>query len=189
MGAETSKTYYIYFDILENGPKSAPLYYSTLKNGGIIVLPLGGAISVVYKIGGNEYEIARIREADGEIDYLKPPLGSPLVDGGESFLGFKKKEGMLEGGVVSIAGGPLRYDIEFHFKPREPESAVSYSDYRYTFYYVSNGREVRARFGQRWAASQSFVPQYLEAEWPVAFGIQGKIPGRLERMERMAAWA
>ena len=180
MDADTSKTYYVYFDSLENGPKSSPCYYNTMENGGILVLPVGGYISVIYKIEGSEYETARIDEATGEMGYLKPPFGSPLVDGEGSFLGFKKKEGMFEGGVVSITGGPLRYNIKFHFEPKAPESAVVFSDYCYTFYYVSNGREVRTRFGNRWAASQGFIPQHHEAEWPGAFGMQGENPGRLE---------
>jgi hypothetical protein len=180
MDADTSKTYYVYFDSLENGPKSCPGYYNTMKNGGILILPAGGFFSVIYKIGGREYETARIDEATGEIGYLKPPFGSPLIDGEGSFLGFKMKEGMFEGGAVSITGGPIRYRLDFHYEPRAPKSAIAYSDYGYTFYYVSNGQEVRTRFGNRWAASQCFFPQYHGAEWPEAFGIQGENPGRLE---------
>jgi hypothetical protein len=160
MDADTSKTYYVYFDILENGPKSPPRYYNTRKNGGILVLPFGGYISVIYKIGGNEYETARINEANGEIGYLRPPFGSSLIDGEGSFLGFKKKEGMFERGEVSITGGPLRYNIKLHYEPRAPKSAVVFSDYCYTFYYVSNGQEVRTKFDNKWAASQGFIPQH-----------------------------
>jgi len=178
MEADTSKTYYVYFDVLENGPKQAPRYYDAMENGGMLVLPFGAHISVVYKIDGSEYEVARINQATGGIDYLKPPLGSPLIDGGGTFLGLKTEEGMFEGGVVSITGGPLRYRIEFHYEPKAPESAIAYSHYVYTFYCVSNGREVRTKFGHRWAASQSFVPQSQGAAWPATFGIQVEDPGR-----------
>jgi hypothetical protein len=180
MEAEASRTFYVYFDTLENGPKQPPSYFDTRENGGILALPLGDHISVVYKIGGSEYEVARLNEANGGIDYLKPPLGSPLIDSGGAFLGLKTKAGILEGGVASITGGPIRYRIELRYEPREAKSAISYSDYVYTFYYVSNGREVRTKFGHRWAASQSFVPQYQGAECPGEFGIQVEIPGRLE---------
>ena len=180
MDAETSKRYYVYFDILENGPKPPPRYYDTMKNGGILAVPLGGHISVVYKIGGQDYETARIDEATGEIGYLKPPFGSSLIDGQGSFLGFKKKAGMFEGGVVSITGGPLRYYIKFHYEPRAFQSAIDYSDYCYTFYYVSNGQEVRIKFDNKWTASHSFFSQDHGAEWPGAFGLLGENPGRLE---------
>ena len=175
MAAGTSKTFYVYFDTRENGPKSPTRYYSTMENGGILVLPVGGHISVIHKMEGREYETVRIDESSGEIDFLKPPLGSLLVDGRGSFLGFKKPAGKVDGRAVSISGGPLRYSVDFHLEPGAEESAVSYSNYRYTFYYASNGQGVRARFSQRWAASQAFIPQRTGAEWPLAFGMRAGI--------------
>jgi hypothetical protein len=187
MAAGTSKTYYVYFDTLENGPKQPPRYYSTLESGGILVLPFGDHVSVVFKIGGSEYEVARISEASGGIDYLKPPLGSALIDGEGAFLGFER-QGVFEGGVTSITGGPIRYRLAFHYRPVAPESAVAYSDHVYTFYYVSGGREVRTKAGHRWAASRSFVPGGQGAERPGAFAIQFGDPGRtLDTFFRAAA--
>jgi hypothetical protein len=64
MEAWSSKTYYVYFDSLENNPKSPPSYYNKMEDVGILVLPTGDHISVICKIGDTEYETAKIDEME-----------------------------------------------------------------------------------------------------------------------------
>ena len=170
--AGCSKTYYVYFDILENSPKSPPSYYSSMETGGILVLPAGNHISVIYKIGGAEYETARIDESNGRISYLRPPFGSPLIEDTASRFGPLMEGGMYRGSAVSITGGPVRYKIEFHYEPGNSDASDVLSDCCYTFYYVPNGHEVKTKLNITWTAFRSLFPQILGEKWPVAFEIE-----------------
>ena len=179
MEAGSSKTYCVYFDILENGSKPPPSYYNRMANGGILVLPTDNYISVIYKIGGAEYETARIDESNGKLSYLRPPFGSPLIEDASFCFGSQVEGGTFRGGVVSISGGPVRYKIEYHYEPGTPHASVDFSDYCYSFYYVSNGHEVRTKLNNSWATSRSFIPRNECSEWPEAIGIQEENVGRL----------
>ncbi|MFQ6109475.1 MAG: hypothetical protein ACE5L7_07985, partial [Candidatus Aminicenantales bacterium] len=182
MDPEATKTYFIYFDTLDYGSKSPPDYYNTKKDGGILVLSSDDFISVIYKIKDAEYEVARIDERNGHIRYLKPPYGNALFDGGTSYLGYMARENIFsedqreqhrvfQGGRVAIRGGPVRYSIEFQGEPREEDSFSDKDTYYYTFYYVSNGHEVRAKLRRQTHFSQGFF-QNEGGEWARAIGIQ-----------------
>jgi len=146
MGAGTRKTYYVYFDHLENGPKELPHYYDSFEDGGILVLNSEDYVSVFYKIGGVEYETSRISTENGEVCFLKPPLGYSFLEGETTRLGFIPPDVEPGQRIISITGGPVRYMINFQ-KPAAPSfEFFSSNDYGYEFYYVSNGYEVRTKF-------------------------------------------
>ena len=179
MEAGSSKTYYVYFDVLENGSKSSPSYYTSMEDGGILALPWGDHIKVFYKIGGIEYETARIDESNGRLCYFRPPFGSPLIEDTASRLGSQMEGGTFRGGAVSITGGPVRYSIKFHYEPRNPDVSDVFSDYYYTFYYVPNGDEIKTKLNVTWSGFQSFSPQIPRGEWPAAFEMQEENVGSL----------
>ncbi len=185
MEADTVKTYFVYFDVLENGSKSPPGYYKTMEDGGILVLPQGSHVSVIYKIMGLEYEVARIDERNARICYLKPPYGNPLLDGEVSYLGFTTKDRVFSedssekprvngSADVLITGGPVRYQIKFHKEPETFDDPVAFQAYGYTFYYVSNGHEARTRLNKTWVVSPGFTLPHPSRDWPEVFGIRAK---------------
>ena len=184
MDANTSKTYFVYFDTLENGPKAYPDYYKSTENGGVSVLNPGDDISVMSKIAGIEHETARINLLNGKLCYLKPPYGNAILDRQGSTLGFMSKEGdssqnqkekdaLTRARIVSITGGPLRYKIEFKQEYFQFDDLIFSNDYCYIFYYVSNGNEVRIKFKNERTVFESFVPKTPREKWPTSFGIKG----------------
>jgi hypothetical protein len=146
MGAGTQKTYYVYFDHLENGPKELPHYYDSFEDGGILVLNFEDYVSVFYKIGGIEYETSRIGTENGEICFLKPPLGYSFLEGKTTRLGFLPPDEKSDQRIISITGGPVRYIINFQKAAVPRNGFFSSNNYGYEFYYVSNGYEVRTKF-------------------------------------------
>lgn len=168
MEAWSSKTYYVYFDTLENSPKLPPSYYNKMEDGGILVLPAGDHISVISKIGDTEYETAKIDERTGGICYFKPPFSRSLIDDEASPFGFPVNGEIYSGGTGSITGGPVRYNIEFHYEPENPGGSDILSDYCYTFYYAPDGDEVKSELNITWTGFQSFSSQIPGEKWPAA---------------------
>jgi hypothetical protein len=146
MRAGTQKTYFVYFDHLGNGTKDLPNYYNSFDDGGILIVNAEDAVSIKYKIGGIEYETSTINPENGEICFVKPPFGDSLVVGEMSKLGFFPQEEGLGQRIMSIRGGPVRYEITFHHTNESNRKSCPLNDYGYEFYYVSNGHEVRAKF-------------------------------------------
>ena len=186
--AGVSKTYYVYFDILENGSKSSPSYYNTLDNGGIFVASDGNNISVIFKIYGSEYETVKIDEEDHQIAYLKPPFGEMLIDGQDSCFEFMKNDIVQRAAlgqdtnpgdneIVNITGGPVRYKVKFQRKIDDSSAHLNSHDTNYTFYYTPNGTEVRIRLGNTFEFSQGFIPQQENGDWLVSVGIHGENTG------------
>lgn len=164
MSAGTRKTYYVYFDILKNGPKLFPYYYDSFEDGGVLVLNSDDYISVIYKIGGAEYETARVNTENGEICFMKPPFGDSLFEGEASGLQFLMHgEEPTRQSIVSIAGGPVRYKIEFQNEAATQMGSIESDDYCYEFFYVSNGHEVRTKLKNMRNVSQSSFPEKATA--------------------------
>ncbi len=156
MSRDSIKTFYIYFDALENGSKRPPSYYEDRQDGGVKLRPTGDHLVVVYKIGGIEHEVASINRAQGRIDYLKPPLGQTLIDTEGSGINFEAWDTAPAGGPApahpeispegfSLSGGPVRSLIAILDSPENPLSETVPLERTYTFYYTPNGHDVRIR--------------------------------------------
>ncbi|UCE40768.1 MAG: DUF2341 domain-containing protein [Candidatus Aminicenantes bacterium] len=186
MSAGTRKTYYVYFDILENGPKLFPSYYDSFEDGGVLVLNSDDYVSVIYKISGVEYETARVNTENGELCFMKPPFGDSLFEGEVSGLRFQMhgKEAASQN-IVSITGGPVRYNVEFQNETATQAGSIESDNYCLEFFYVSNGHEVKARLKNMWTfSSQDFFPKNVTALFHMPnmwspFPIVSNIPGAL----------
>jgi hypothetical protein len=179
MAKNTTRTFYVYFDTLENGGKPLPDYYESEEDGGLRIFPAEDHFSVLYKIGGIEYEVARIDKLMAHFTYYKPPFGRVLIDDSGSGIELITGDSFPpeDHPVCFVAEGPIRSSITFKSQYGGPETGVGSLEKTYTFYFSPNGSDVRSRLVQDYEFPHEFSSLQYGEEWQTSVEMNGAYAG------------